>query len=531
MEVILTVDEMRQADAIAIRELGIHGLILMENAGLKAAQVIQSVYGPVAGLRIGIFCGKGNNGGDGFVIGRHLSRMGADVTFWLTGKKQDVKGDAAVNLKIADQLGLPIFELEDWDATTGLLEYDLLVDALLGTGLKGEVKGIYAEIIRSLNRFDGPVVAVDTPSGLDCDRGEPLGLCVDADVTVTMGNVKQGMLFYPGRSFVGALYVADLGVPDHVFERIGSRKFLLDLDDYSTLLPARPPDAYKNTFGKVLVLAGSTGLTGAAAMASLSALRSGAGMVILGCPKSLNPIFEEKLTEVMTTPLPETDAGSISLDAYEALEGPFRWAHVLALGPGMSTHPDTKMFVQRVLAEQQKPMVIDADGLNNLADHTGLLARYPAELVLTPHAGELSRLTGLSTDEILENRIQVVREYAGKWGVVLLLKGAPTVIGTPEGDIFLNPSGNAGMATAGSGDVLTGLIAGFLAQGLAAKDAAVLGAFVHGLAGDLAAAELGQRGMTAGDIMDAVPQVLVDLEDPEAADVEDYWSPVAVRVY
>jgi len=531
MEIVLTVEEMREADRIAIEELGVPGLILMENAGLKSAQCIADVFGPVDGQHIGIFCGKGNNGGDGFVIGRHLSQMGAEVHFWLTGKKETLRGDAATNLHIAEKMGLPIEELDDWDPETDLDSFDLLIDALLGTGLKGEVHGIYARIIESLNRFPGPVVAVDTPSGLDGDTGQPLGTCVRADLTVTMGNVKTGMLFYPARNFIGELYIADLSVPEHVFDAIQPRKFLLSLEDYRELLPPRPADGYKNTFGKVLIFAGSTGLTGAATMASLSALRSGAGMVILGCPRSLNAILEEKLTEVMTEPLPETEAGSLAARAYDAAERVLTWADVLALGPGLSTHPETREFVHRVLTLQSRPMVIDADGLNNLQGQTDLLAQYGGPLVLTPHPGEFARLSGLKKQEIEADRIGAARRFAREWNVTLLLKGAPTLIATPEGDVFFNPTGNAGMATAGSGDVLTGLIAGFLAQGLSALHAALLGAFVHGLAGDLAAFELGQRGMIAGDLIDYLPDVLQDLESAETNPIEEYGTPYAIRLY
>ena len=531
MEIILTVEEMRESDRIAIEEMGIPGIVLMENAGLKSAQCIADTFGPVGGMRIGVFCGKGNNGGDGFVIGRHLSRMGAEVHFWLTGKKTDLRGDAATNLHIAEKMGLPIDELEDWDPGTDLSDFDLLIDALLGTGLKGEVRGIYAKIIESLNRFRGPVAAVDTPSGLEGNTGRPLGTCVRADLTVTMGNIKTGMLFYPARNFIGDLFVADLSVPESVLDTVQPKKFLLSVDDYRELLPPRPPDAYKNVFGNVLVFAGSTGLTGAAAMASLSALRSGAGMVMLGCPRSLNPIFEQKITEVMSEPLPETEAGSLAAEAVDAAARVLEWADVLALGPGLSTHPSTREFVRRVLSEQNRPMVIDADGLNNLVGQTDLLAKYSGDLVLTPHPGEFSRLSGLSREEITGDRIAAVRQFAREWNVVLLLKGAPTLIADPEGNVFFNPSGNAGMATAGSGDVLTGLIAGFLAQGLSALHAALLGAFVHGLAGDLAAFEMGQRGMIAGDLIDYVPDVLQDLEEAEIDPVEEYGQPYGRRLF
>lgn len=531
MEFVLSVDEMRRADAVAIEELKIPGIILMENAGLKTAQYIAERFMPVAGKTVGVFCGKGNNGGDGFVVGRHLHQMGATVTFWLTGKKAQLQGDARINMQVAGKMGLPIHEIENWSSDEKFYEYDLLIDALLGTGLKGNVRGIYADIIKSVNRFPGDVAAVDTPSGLDCDSGVPLGDCVRADVTVTMGNIKTGMLFYPAREYTGELAIADLSVPESVFRQINSQKQVYNIDDYMALLPSRPADAYKNTFGKVLVLAGSTGLTGAASLCSLAALRSGAGMVILGCPEKLNPLFEEKLTEVMTDPLPCTETGSLRASAFDAASHSLAWCHVLALGPGLSTHPETRKFVHRVLQEQARPIVIDADGLNNLADATELLTEYRGESVLTPHIGELARLTGLQIAEIQKSPVALVKEYAQKWHSVLLLKGAPTIIGDEEGNIYFNPSGNAGLATAGSGDVLTGLIAGFLAQGLQAKDAALLGAFVHGLSGDHAAMAKGQRGMIAGDLLNHIPDVLVDLEARNYESIVNYYSEIGFRLY
>ncbi|MEE9168631.1 MAG: NAD(P)H-hydrate dehydratase [bacterium] len=531
MEYILSVEEMRKVDALAINKLGITGAILMENAGLKSAQCIANRFDPIAGKSIGIICGKGNNGGDGFVIGRHLSQMGAQVTFSLVGKFADVSGDAKVNMDIARNLGLTIHEVQNWNPARHLRGFDLVIDALLGTGLKGDVSGVYADIIGSLNIWQKPVVSVDAPSGLDCDKGRPLGVCVKSDLTITMGNVKTGMLLYPGRELVGRLFIADLNVPSSVFEQINLSKYFFEPEDYQKLLPPRPQDAYKNKFGKLLVLAGSRGLSGAAVLTSKAALYSGAGMVILGCPQGLNSVFEEKLTEVMTDPLPETDVGSLTESAFDAVEDSLQWSDVLALGPGLSTHHDTVRFVHRVLTEQSRPIVIDADGLNNLAENTKLLEDYKGEIIITPHVGEFSRLSGLSHDEILRSSVEAVERFAKTWGVVVLLKGAPTIIADPGGAIYFNPSGNSGMATAGAGDVLTGIIAGFLAQKLSAIDAAVLGAFVHGLAGDRAASLLGQRGMVAGDILEQTPQTLADLENMDKDSLAEYSEPFPIRLF
>ena len=531
MEYILSIEEMRRADSLAIEKLQIPSLILMENAGLKTAQCIAEKYAFNANKMVGIFCGKGNNGGDGFVIGRHLYRMGAKIFFWLAGKKTDLRGDAKINMKIAEKMGLTIYELEEWNPETDLAKYDLIIDSLLGTGLKGEPGGIYSKIIDAINNFNGTVVAVDTPSGLDCDSGKTLGVCVRANLTVTMGNIKTGMLFYPGRSLTGELFIADLNFTDMVLNQINPEKYIYCLNDYKNLLPIRPESAHKSSFGKILVLAGSTGLTGAARLSCQAALRSGAGMVILGCSESLNSVFELGLTEVMTLPLPDNSSGCLNETAFDALHESFEWSNVIALGPGLSTNSDTKKFVHRMLKEQSHRMVIDADGLNNLVDNTELLTNYGNDLVLTPHMGELSGLTGLTIPDIKDQSINIVQKFAKEWGVVLLLKGSPTLIGDPQGNVHINMSGNAGMATAGSGDVLTGLIAGLLGQGLSAKNATILAAFVHGLTGDRLEQQSGQRGMIAGDLVEQIPYTLDELAKVQSGASLNYYKNFAKRLF
>ncbi len=517
MEPIVSVQEMRAVDRLSIEELKIPALLLMENAGLKTAQAIARHFGPMAQKNVCIICGKGNNGGDGFVVGRHLSRMGARVEIFSTARAEDLKGEAAANRTIAESLGLPIHDISAIEQLVPSSPPDLLVDALLGTGIRGEVSGFYREIIEWLNRQKAPVAAVDTPSGLNCETGVVAGAAVRAELTVTMGNVKTGQLFFPAREHQGRLFVADLNATDPILRKTNTGKFLVTPEDVAGFLPKRPGDAYKNTFGKVLVVAGSTGLTGAATMASLSALRSGAGMVVLGIPERFNPVLEEKVTEVMTAPLPETEAGSLDLRAIDALDPWLKWSHVLALGPGLSTHPQTRAFVKAFLRKVDKPLVVDADGINNLTGEFELIQSYPSDLVFTPHVGELSRLVGVSQEEISNNRVAVARESAQKLKAILLLKGSPTLIASPDGTVYFNVTGNPGMATAGSGDVLTGLIAGFLAQGLSGLQAALAGAFVHGMAGDLAAEALGQRGMIAGDILNFVPAALRLFETSDEA--------------
>ncbi len=522
MEALVTVPEMRAVDKLSTTELNIPAILLMENAGLKTAQAIRREYGNLKNKHVCIICGKGNNGGDGFVVGRHLSRMGAEVEFFSTASLSELRDEAAANRKIAESLRLPIHDIHSIEDLKPAFIPDFIVDALLGTGIRGEVTGLYRAIIDWMNAQTVPIAAVDTPSGLNCETGEVAGAAVRAGLTVTMGNIKTGQIFYPARSYQNKLFVADLNAPPFLLEKVNTQKFLVTPEDIISFLPERPPDAYKNTFGKVLMIAGSTGLTGAATMASLSALRSGAGMVVLGIPERFNPVLEEKVTEVMTAPLPETEDGSIHSRAINHIDRWLQWSHVLALGPGLSTHPETQTFVRAFLGKVDKPIVIDADGINNLAGQFDLIRNYAADIVFTPHVGELSRLIGVSQKDILANRVAVLQEWAPKLKATILLKGAPTLIADRSGTVYFNPTGNAGMATAGSGDVLTGLIAGFLAQGLTGTQAAIAGAFVHGMAGDLARQQWGQRGMIAGDILKLVPEALLLLENGETKSLQQW---------
>ncbi|MDZ7262482.1 MAG: NAD(P)H-hydrate dehydratase, partial [candidate division KSB1 bacterium] len=492
--------------------IGIPGIGLMENSVLQVVAAIKEYLGEVAGKRILIFCGRGNNGGDGYVVARHLYNQGARVEVYLAGQKDKVKGDALTNLKILEAMGLPVQEIATSDQLTMTPGADLVVDALLGTGVVGPVTGFLAEVIEFINHYGAPVIAIDLPSGMETDTGEVKGAGVSAICTVTMGHLKRGLLFSPGRDRAGKVVVADISIPWAVTKESKANTYFVEGHDVRTLLPRRASDAYKNQCGTVLVIAGSVGLTGAATLTATSVLRAGAGMAILGAPESLNPILAGKLTEVMTRPLPETEARTISLRAQKDIEGLLDWADVLAVGPGLGTHEETRQLVEWIVREINKPMVIDADGLNALAGKGDLIKSAKGSLILTPHPGELSRLLGVPIKDILKNRIELVRETAKNWRATLVLKGAPTITGDPNGQVYINSSGNAGMATAGSGDVLTGIIAGLLAQGMAPKDAALAGVFVHGAAGDLAQKKLGEKGLIAGDIAQYLPQALKSIE-------------------
>ncbi len=511
MNIAVTSDQMRKMDQKAIESFGIPGVILMENAGRAIADLIRQNFDLYT--HILIFCGKGNNGGDGFVVARYLSNADYPVTIYLAADKSDLKGDALLNYKIVEKLDIPILFIKSVDDLPEIYEDEVIVDGLLGTGISGDVKGLYSDVIDWINESGLPVVSVDCPSGLNCDKGSVGSVCIQADFTVTMGEIKQGLLLPPGSQYVGELSVADIGFPAILSSSESYNTYILDRESIASLLPERPQQGHKGDFGKVFLLAGSKGLTGAAALASLASLRSGAGLSVLGIPESLNHILEDKLTEVMTKPLPDTEDGSLSLNAQNEINDFLSWADVLAIGPGLSLHPETSELVRALIPNLKHPTVLDADGINAFQGHVDILKSGSFSGVLTPHPGELSGIINHSIEAILENRIDIVRETSQKFGCVLVLKGAPTIIGTPEGNIYINTTGNSGMGTAGSGDVLTGMIAGLLAQGLPVNDAALCGVYVHGLAGDIAAEVVGERSMIASDLIDSLGAAFLSLEE------------------
>ena len=512
---LVTSETMRAIDAVCMGELGIPGLRLMESAGAGTARLIEQRLGPLAGKTVTIVCGKGNNGGDGFVIARELRSRGAGVEVYLAGHRDDVTGDARANL---DRLGSDaVVELADGRAVGALaaatMKSDLVVDALFGTGFRGAPLGLSGTVIGQVNACGKPVLAVDVPSGLDATTGAAAGDCVRARWTCTMAFPKRGFYVSPGRELVGEVHVVDIGVPQRAVEAVGVRDNVLTAREAAGLLPARPPDANKGTFGRLVVVAGSVGYTGAAALCSLSALRSGAGLVVLGVPASLNDVMATKLTEVITRPLPETAGRALSRAAVSALRDLLADADALAVGPGLSRDPETQAVVQAVVEDVAVPCVIDADGLNALSVERVRGRTGGAAVVLTPHPGEMARLTGRSVADVQEHRDDVARDVAARAKATVILKGAGTVTVDPDGALFLNPTGGSGLATAGTGDVLTGTVGALLAQGVPATRAAAIGAFVHGRAGDIATLAKGRVGMIAGDVLDALPRAFMELGD------------------
>ncbi len=478
---VVTAQEMRQIDEQTIGEVGIPGIVLMETAATAVFSSIQENYPECR--HVGIIIGKGNNGGDGLALARQLAHAGYTVQIVLVSPPERFTGDALTNLHVARRLGLPIIEAlsksELMKLDKEIVSWDLIVDAILGTGLRGGVDGHFKDVIDRLNLANRPIVAIDLPSGLNADTGAAEGACIRADRTVTLGLPKRGILLHPGAQRVGELEIADIGLPRSVVESQNIKVNLTQPRHVANWLPSRPAYSHKGTYGRVFVLAGSTGMTGAAVLASQAALRAGAGLVTLGIPESLNPIVEAKLSEVMTAPLPETTDASLALTAKpQILKLIEQTAPVLAIGPGLSQHPETVALIRSVAREIDCPTVIDADGLNALAEAqidrspsqsnvNNTLSSLPSQTVLTPHPGEMARLTGLSVSDIERDRIGVAREFAGEHGVTLILKGVPTVIAFDTGEVWINSTGNPGMATGGMGDVLTGLIAGLMAQGVA----------------------------------------------------------------
>lgn len=494
---------------------GIKSLHLMENAGRGvASQAIKFLCG-VYGKKIAIVCGSGNNGGDGFVAARILNERGAKVSVFTLAPENKIKGDALFNYQLIQDTTIEKYFLVPGNINffrAHLENSHLLIDAIFGTGFRGSPQGLYKKIIDIINESTVPVISIDIPSGVNADSGEVAGAAILAEQTATLALPKIGLLVYPGAKFAGEINLVDIGIPEK-FHQTKTNTELLEASDILTLLPSREPDAHKNSCGRVFVLAGSTGLTGAATMAALSILKAGAGVSILGIPSTLNKIFETKLTEVMTTPLPDDGDGYLSEEGYDQIIEFIKNFDVVIIGPGIGQKETTQKLTRRLIPEIDKPLVIDADGLNAVSNSPNILRKRKNSTVITPHPGELSRLLKISSRQIQSLRIDSALLSARKFKAATVLKGARTIIATPQGEIAINPTGNAGMATAGSGDVLTGMIGAFLAQGLDCFEASQVGVYLHGLAGDLASSDKGESSILAGDLIDYIEEAIDFVEE------------------
>ena len=513
---ILTAAQMQHIDRLTTEQCGVPSLTLMENAGHGVVDFLTERFAPLSQHRIAILCGRGNNGGDGSVVARLLRNEGLSPHVVLLGNPASLKGDAAVNYDRLAALGAPqvVEDVVAWRrARPAIADSTLVIDAILGTGLSKPLEGFLLEVVRDLNTgfSQAHIVAVDLPTGISSDTGELIGECMKAEASVTFTAPKMGHVFPPACEYVGEWTVKPIGSPPDLLE--SDPDLYLNLtcqDDLAWLTRPRKPTAHKGNFGHVLVLAGSIGKTGAAALAAQAALRAGAGLVTVATPKSALPIIAGHAMEFMTEPLPETDIGTLSLRALDCgrMDELAEGKSVLAIGPGLGNVAETAEFVRLVVSRYDVPMVLDADGLNAFA---GRMDQFPgggSVRVLTPHPGEMSRLTTETIREILARRIEAAREFATKYQVTLVLKGSRTLTASPDGRVAVNPTGNPGMAKGGSGDVLTGLVAGLFAQypTLPVGQVVAAAVYLHGLAGDLAAHELGQASMVAGDLLRALPQ-------------------------
>lgn len=513
---LVTAEQMRQMDREAMKDFQIPGLILMENAGAGCVSLILELMEEETAAGVCVVAGVGNNGGDGFVLARHLWNNGFDVEVYLLGDVKKMKGDARTNFEIITRQDLPITEVrgsEEMDILSQDLDSaGLIVDALFGTGLDREIRGAYREVIEAINQSGTPVFAVDMPSGLNADTGQPMPVAVFAEITGTFGMAKIGQFNYPGHLFCGDVHIIDISLPGHFPESAPSTVSVIEPEDFVPLFQARADEAHKGDFGHVCVLGGAPGMTGAPALTALAALRIGAGLCTLGVPEGLNLAMEAKLTEVITRPLPQGKEGVFGPSSLGPARELLRDKSVLALGPGMGCAKESALFLAELLSGLDIPLVIDADGLNNLVGRLDLLKKCSQDLVLTPHPGEMARLTGKKTEEVMMDRLGIASSFAVEHGVILVLKGARSVVAAPDGRLWINPTGNPGMATAGSGDILTGIIAGLMAQGYRTLDSVLAGTYLHGFAGDLAEEKVGQKGMIASDILNELPKAVKSLE-------------------
>lgn len=507
---------MKKLDHWAMELKGIPPLLLMENAGIRVTQKAREILkNNVRGKSIVLLVGKGNNGGDAMVAARHLYQLGADVKLFLLFSPDNFQGSTLDNWELIKGEQLKWNYLDDENSfyllKLSLNQCDLVVDGIFGTGFHGNPQEKSARAINIVNDSSSLVLSIDIPSGLDADSGRVGEPCLRADYVITFAWVKRGMVLFPGRKMVGQWNVVDISLPGDILELLETKEYYVTDSLAGRLIPPVDQESFKNTFGHVIVIAGSPGMMGAAYLACRGALRVGAGLVTSCVPTSLADSFDMAFPEVMTRGFAETQERTLASLAWGDIEQLLMNKNSVVFGPGLSTHPSIRDILIKLLENSELPLVIDADGLNVLASDTTILTRRTAPVVLTPHPGEMGRLLGISTEEVQADRVGTVSQAADRFQSVVVLKGAATIIGEPGGGIFVNSSGGPALATAGSGDVLAGVIGGLLAQGLNTLEAAVLGVYIHGRAGDKLAGEMGQRGVIAGDIAETIPRALEDL--------------------
>lgn len=511
---------MREADRCTIEEIGIPGITLMESAGRAAVQCMVDRYGSMANQSVAVFCGKGNNGGDGFVVARLLATQGALVTIFMMAPANDLSPDAAKNHQILknlivvdESIQVTFSVLKDSEQLPASASFNFIVDGLLGTGVTRSLRQLYRDVVDWINDQEATIIALDLPTGLHTDTGAVLGSAVRADLTVTMGAIKAGLLLGQGMEFAGEVLPVEIGIPEAAVLK-AAQEFhcarVVTQEAVKSWLPRRSLQSHKYGVGMALVVAGSTGLTGAAALASMAASVSGAGAVVCATDEQVQQILDIKLTEVMTLGLPSTERG-ISADALETLELSLAKAKSLLVGCGMGRRSDSQAFIRSLVTQNEMPVVIDADGLNAFVDHVDLFKKHAdGNWILTPHLGEFRRLAGEDVD--LSDPVATVRQFATTWNCTLVLKGAPTIVGDPTGQVFISPLVNPALATAGSGDILAGLCAGFLAQGLSPLNATLTSLYLGGLAANRYTAHHNAATMLASDLIDQFKLVMNDFK-------------------
>lgn len=502
---VTTVDQMRSLDQRAIQVYGIIEELLMENAGGAAYTVLSREVG-IPGKRFLVFCGVGNNGGDGCVLARLLHANGGDVSVFVLSDPDKFQGTAKLNFDLLAKLPITVQQVDSLDVfETELAHADLVVDAIFGTGLSRDVGGIYRDVIDTLNASGKPVLSLDIPSGVHGDTGQVMGVAVRADYTVTFGLPKLGNLLYPGFDLSGKLFVSHISFPPAMYADDDALNVAIN---EPRALPRRQPDGHKGTFGKVLFIAGAASYFGAPYFSALSFLKAGGGYSRLAAPASMTPFLANKGSEIVFVPQQETDSGSIAMANKDDLLELCDQMDLVVMGPGLSLDEETQQLVRVLAREINVPLLLDGDGITALCDHLEILTHREAATVLTPHLGEMARITNLPLDQLPPQKVPVLQRTSQDLNAIIVLKGAHSLIGYPDQRVFINMSGNPGMGTAGCGDVLTGTIAAMFGLGLGSEEAVCQGVFVHGLAGDLAAESWGQDGITAQTIMESLPQAM-----------------------
>ena len=506
---------MRDADRQTIDDIGLPSIVLMENAGRQAVAAMEAAFEDLAASKVAVLCGRGNNGGDGFVVARTLAQRGIEAIVYLLASVAAVRGDARVNLEILGRVGVTVVEIstaQEWELHfTEVSECDLIVDAIVGTGFHGPLTGLLETVVADVNGLGVPIVAIDIPTGVSADSHELEGEAIEASMTVTLAAPKLPLILPPADAYGGDLVIADIGIPEAVIDELdGPWLEILTRERMRELVPARASDSHKGDFGRVLVIAGAIGRTGAAHLTALGALRSGAGLVTIATPRSCVATLSMMMPEYMTEPLEETAAGAIDFTAVDRVLD--LQADIICLGPGIGQDPSTAAFVQAVVERSGVPLVIDADAINAFAgDPERLTGRDGVDVIITPHPGEMARLLNVSIEQVQSDRLEHAREFAAARRVHVVLKGHRTIIAGPEGRSFVNLTGNAGMATGGTGDLLTGMIGAWFAQILDAEAACKLAVYLHGTAGDLAEADEGDVALLPSDIAERLGDAVLEL--------------------